>query len=1189
MKVVLRKNVLRAMPDRSRAGGTMRIQSRTCLLLLVLVAFSGLLGAPMGSAAPQAQRDKNVVWQIGQFDQTSREFGNNFDPRSDSFKPIFTVGQSKTEDWPAWQTTSVKTSRGPHPTPYTILFNLPEQTSGTYELTISAILANPSVPDLLIEVNGHSGRYFFNRTISYYAGDGRIDSPINGGARLVACIPAPFLKAGENKLVLTAVEDAQNAGTEASLLYDALELKRMTGPKPGPKATIQPTVFYREKGGQTREIVEVTVTSVEKLATGTVELAIGKNRLQATLLGDDDFGQERLEFEVPEFSAPSLANVTIHAAGKTYRSSMTVTPQRKWTIFFVPHAHLDIGYTDYQAKVAELQSRNIDKLLAFLPKNPGMRFSLDGSWVMQNYFATRGEDARKQFLQYVHAGKIGVPAQYANLLTGYSSLEELIRSLSYAHEMRRAEGVPFDYANITDVPSVTWSYPSVLKAAGINYFAEATNSDRGPIVLFGKWNEKSPFWREGPDGAKVLMANTRQYSQLWFVCDLPPTVGNCRQGLPAFLQQFSLPDYKPDAVLMYGSQLENTDARLSEPEFLAKWTAEYVYPRFILSTFPDYFHYIEKNYGPQLATVSGDGGPYWEDGVGSDAANTAMDRGSQSRAVSAEELATVSRYVNPSLAVPREQIERIWTNLLLYAEHTWDSWDSVYRPDSQESIGQLATKDQYAQESRQAVNALARASLSQLAYQIHMPSSSLVVFNTLSWQRSGLVELDLDHGTILTDYPSTAPEPFEILSEGAGYRHVRFLAKDVPAMGFKSYGLREQRESKDSANAETAAETAGDVVENVYYRLQVDPATGEVKSIFDKQLNRELVDSSSPYRFNQYVYVEGGGKPSSQIVYMRKSLPLADLKIMPSAGGRIVGSKKTPFGQTLTLEATAEHTPSVQTEIRLYDAEKKIEFVNHVTKEPVRDKEAVYFAFPVAAAKPSFQYEIQNGWVDPSKNMLKGAGLEWFSVGHWVKASAGAWDVAIVPVDAPLVTLGDINRGVWPEEFTPKSSTIFSYVYNNYWHTNYRAEQGGEATFRYVMTSGAPLVPAELTRLGHAAMTPLEVNEVVDQDKVGNPERPLEPVAQSFLQLDAPGVVVENWKAAEDGNGTILRLLETAGVDAKAVLRFPLLRLRRAWLCTAMEDDIAEIPTAGSSLQVALGPHQIVTLRILGQFQQAEQ
>jgi alpha-mannosidase len=1147
-----------------------------CGLIFVIAAF---LVAPARLGAQQTQGQ--IIWQIGAFDQTSREFGHEFDLNSENLKPVFTVGQSHPLDWPASQTTSTSETGGKPATPYTIVFNL-DKPEGSYRLTIAALLVNPAVPDLLVQINGHTGRYFFHRKISYYAGDDRGDSPIYGGDTVEIELPASFLKAGQNTLVLTAAEDADNPGARASLIYDALKLTHEPGGKLEPTAVVKPTVFYRQNGN---EVTWVTVTSPEKLNGGKVELTVGTQKLEAALQGGNDFGQERVEFDVPEFSGPTAASVTIHADGRTYHSNTIVSPQRKWTIYFVPHAHLDIGYTDYQAKVAELQSRNIDKLLAFLPQNPGMRFSLDGSWVAQNYFATRDEETKKRFLQYVHEGKVGVPAQYANLLTGYASLEELIRSLTYTHELHRTEGVPFDYANITDVPSITWSYTSVLHAAGIKYFAEATNVDRGPMVLIGKWNEKSPFWREGPDGSKVLMAQTRQYSQLWFVCDLPPTVGNCRQGLPAFLQQFAAPDYKPDAVLMYGSQLENTDARLSEPEFLAKWSATYAYPKFILSTFPDYFRYIEKNYGSQLATVHGDGGPYWEDGVGSDAKNTAIDRNTQSRALAAEEMATVSRFLNPSLAVPRELLNRIWTNLLLYAEHTWTSWDSVYRPDSQESVGQLATKDAYVTESQQAVNTLAKASLSQIAYQIHMPSSSLMVFNSLSWPRSELVEMDLGTDAVIAEYPGKTLVPFEVLSEGARYRHVRFLSKDVPAMGFKCYALETKRgENANAAAAKLATQTYSETMENAYYRVQVDTASGAVKSIFDKQLNRELVDVGSPYRFNQYLYVEGGGKPPTQIVYMRKSLALAQLKVTASSGGRIVGLRKTPYGQVLTLEAHGVHTPLVRTEILLYEGEKKVEFVNHVTKDPVRDKEAVYFAFPVASAKPSFQYEIQNGWVDPSKDMMKGAGVEWFSVGHWVKASSPEADVAIVPVDTPLVTLGDINRGVWPEQFAPKRATIFSYVYNNYWHTNYRAEQGGEATFRYVMTSGSALAPQDLARLGRAAMTPLEADEVIDQDKVGNPTRPLEPTPTSFLEVQGSGVVAEDWKAAEDGNGTVLRLIETAGTESNATVRFPMLRLEHAWLCTAMEDEIKEIRIGGSSLQIALKPHEIVTLRIFGEF-----
>lgn len=1158
-----------------------RRKSLACFVFLTAL----LLAIPRNASGKINQNDQKVIWRIGEFDQTSREFGHNLEAEREGVAPVFIVGQSKTEDWPAWQETWREGDTGRHPAPYTIVFDLQNPPRGEYHLRISALLVNPSVPDLLVEINGHRGRYFFDRKISYYPGDDRIDSPIYASDTLDIVLSAELLNTGTNKLVLTAVADPQNPDTQASLIYDALELTRAASSGPEISAVAKPTVFYRQRAGQLYELTTVTVTSRRPVKAEEVQLSIVGRVLNALIKAENDFGQERVEFEVPEFPARTPANLSIRANGKQYRFRTLLSPERKWSIFLVPHLHLDIGYTDYQAKVAELQSRNLDKLLDFMPQNPEMRFSLDGSWVVQNYLSSRNEAEKKKLLDYVREGKISVPAEYANLLTGYASLEELIRSLSYTHELHRTEGTPFDYANITDVPSITWSYPSVLKAAGINYFAEATNSDRGPIVLYGRWNEKSPFWREGPDGARVLMANTRQYSQLWFVCDLPPQVGNCRQGLPAFLQQFSAPDYKPDAVLMYGSQLENTDARLSEPQFVLRWSAVYAYPRFVVATFPDYFRYIERNYGSHLTIAKGDGGPYWEDGVGADASNTALDRNNQSRAVAAEELSTVSRYLNPSLGVPRSLLERIWTNLLLYAEHTWDSWNSVYQPESREAVDQLATKDEYVHQSRQAITELEREALSQIAHQVHMPSSSLLVFNTLSWPRSGFVELDVDRNAALAEYPDRSPVPFEILYEGPGYRHVRFLAQNVPSMGFKCYSLVTRQGSSETLNRpdQERVDARGSVIENAYYRVEADAATGGVKSILDKQLNRELVDSSSSYKFDQYLYVEGGSD-DTQIVHMRKSLPYANLKITPSSGGRIVGIRIAPFGKILTLESRGVHTPLVRTEILLYDDEKKIEFVNHITKEPVRAKESAYIAFPVAAPKPSFQYEIQNGWVNPAQDMLKGAGLEWFSAGHWVKASSTNWDVAIAPVDAPLVTLGDINRGRWPDQFTPESSTIFSYVFNNYWHTNYRAEQGGEVTFRYVMTSGPTLSPADLARFGRAAMTPLETDEVIDQDKVGNPPSPLDPVSTSFLNVEGSGIVVENWKAADDGSGTVLRLLETSGTESKAVLHFPFFHLQRAWFCTAMEDDLKEIPVDDSAIEVTLQPHQIATLRILAQF-----
>ena len=101
-------------------------------------------------------------------------------------------------------------------------------------------------------------------------------------------------------------------------------------------------------------------------------------------------------------------------------------------------------------------------------------------------------------------------------------------------------------------------------------------------------------------------------------------------------------------------------------------------------------------------------------------------------------------------------------------------------------------------------------------------------------------------------------------------------------------------------------------------------------------------------------------------------------------------------------------------------------------------------------------------------------------------------------------------------------------------------------------------------------MTPLETDEIIDQDKIGTPPSSLEPVSTSFLQVDGSGVAVENWKAAEDGNGSVLRLLEASGMESKAVLRFPLFRLNGVWLSSTMEEDLSEIPVKNSSLEVTL-------------------
>ena len=148
-----------------------------------------------------------------------------------------------------------------------------------------------------------------------------------------------------------------------------------------------------------------------------------------------------------------------------------------------------------------------------------------------------------------------------------------------------------------------------------------------------------------------------------------------------------------------------------------------------------------------------------------------------------------------------------------------------------------------------------------LADYIYDPKGTLLVFNPLSWQRSGMVEMDLDKGLELVDLATNRTVPYEVLSTGPAYRHVRFLAQDVPSVGYKAYALKETKAEPPAPQATTEG-----TMENQYYRVVLDPDSGAVKSIFDKELNKELVNASSPYRFDQYLYVTGADQAPNRLI-----------------------------------------------------------------------------------------------------------------------------------------------------------------------------------------------------------------------------------------------------------------------------------------------------------------------------------
>jgi alpha-mannosidase len=1150
---------------------------RYLLTLILTVAFAVCAGA-------QERR----VWQIGEFDGSSDEFGTQA-------RAPFDAAGGRAKEWGATQQAVVVTGSMDASASRVIHFELTDEPRGTYRLKLGLIIATPRLPVVQVVVNGRRG-WFHQRPERDFE-EGNLEAyifPQYAIGSLTAEIPSEFLRRGANEISLTALADplssALPGGTEtdnALLRYDALALYATTGDASAPAVTsaeATPTVIYKREGGKLSEVVCVVVRWSRLAPKGSVTLQLpGWSRAQEFAV-EREFGEQRFDFLVPEFAAGARATVKVNANGRDYNFQQTLNPKRKWTVYLVPHEHLDVGYSDFQTKLAELHSRVIDEALEMTTARPEFRFSLDGYWQAQQFLEGRSEEERQKFYDAMRARKIFVPAQHSVMLTGAGTAEVLLRSFYASHKLNREHGGPWDYVNITDVPSYTWSYASILSAAGIKYFSAAANADRGPTLMLGDLHRRSPFWWEGPDGSRVLLWYARHYHQIGSQFGLPPHIANGYEGLQTFLNVYERPDYAPSAVLLHGSQWENTSLHKTQADIVREWNRAFAYPQLVFAGFGEALAKISAGVADKLPVVRGDGGPYWEDGVASDAFHAAIERENERRAVSAEKLSTAAMLVDPRTRPPRSALDSMWDSIFLMNEHTWGWGRSVTEPHSEDSERELAYKRLRAVSARDQIEYVLDRAMTTIAGSIETPQRALVVFNTLNWPRDGWVEFDLQKTREIVDLETQRVVPVEVLQDEPAYQRVRFMARGVPAVGYRTYqvrdiALRAVAEAPSETSTASSSTAQLDTIENAFYRVRLDAESGSIKSVFDKQLGRELVDDASPYRFGQYVYVTGGDDSPNQLLTYRKTTPVARLDVHKATAGRIVSVEWTPTGSRAVLESSAPHTPRVTTEVALFDGAKRIEINYRVRKDVSSRKEGIYFAFPLAVRDPQFHFDVQSAVVDPARDMMPGAGLEWFSSQNWAAAGDDRLTVAIVNRDSFLWTFGDIVRGTWPKEFGRRAPLLFSYVMNNYWNTNYVAAQGGEFTFRYVLTSARSLDQTALARMGWEETTPLERTLVKSQDQTYPARKTLPATKSSLLEVNNPSVLLSAWKQAEDGTGTVMRFIELSGKRGGVKVSGALLNDAAGEVCNAVEE--CGPPLSGANrLGFSIAPRQIFTLKV---------
>jgi len=1141
----------------------------------VLLAFLAVMHT--ASRVSVAAENDSVVWSIGRADGSAREFAPG-----QKDKVTFTIGQSAPErDFPLHQNGSI--SLNPYvpsgEKPYTVVFDLEQKARQNYELVVDFIFQIGATQEIRVEVNERKGIFPILPQTKEELDSDEGNFVLLAKQRLVVPIEASWMKAKGNRITLIPLG-------EGEVTYDSLNFRTGAGDRTSSPTglRLEPTIFFRKAKDALKEVCRLLVPFSKRFARGSATITVGQKKVTSRLSNPGyDFGVLTDTVEVAVPAQPAKATVKVTLDGRSREVTHDFIPSRQWKLYICPKIHNDLGYSDLQPQVDEVDVRNTDTVLDLIAKFPFYKYNFDTAWAVENYLNNRPPEDQKRLLDQLQQGRAGVNAFYFHLLSGLCSGEELYRSLYFAYRLHKEHGINFDSASFSDAPTHSWFVPSLLAEVGIRSFANAINQNRAPILFSTRLNETSPFYWEGLNGERVMTWFSRAYAQLSLLArvysDFPVFSYEYMQAVvPQFLLRYMRADYPVDAVMVYGAYSDNAvmPEKGDEVDLIARWNQEYAYPKLIVATDVDYFAYIEKHFTDRLPVYRGDAGAYWEDGAASSSRATALNQQTKQKLPVAETIASFAALLNAHNVYPAEKFQAAWKDVLFYDEHTWGAHISVRQPDREFVIRQWEIKENYATRADFDTRNLLTGSLYRLFQEVRLAPNSIIAVNLQPWARTGPLEAEIEEDHYLVHPTDNAPVKLDIVFEKDGWRKVRFMASDVPPMGYKAYAVRHLDSARDPAPAKQV--DSGVSIENQYYRLEVDTRTGGLKSLYDKTSGKELADRGAPYTLNQFLYVSGGA--GSLLIDNIHGRQPPDLTIDSPTSARIVENVRTPLGERLTVETRAKNTPTIRSEYRLYDGLRRVEILNTLQKEEVRDHEAVYFAFPFAAEKPGFEYQIQNGWVRPNEDQLPGACREWFATQNLVRIRDGSFSIAWATPDAPLITLTDINRGKWLKHLEIKNGHVFSYVMNNYWWTNYKAAQGGNFSFRYYITSGAELTREGLSRFDVDTRTPVSAYPFLSPPTL-QPKDQIHGTNQgSLMTLEAPNLEFVTLKQAEDGSGYILRLKEVAGRTGETEVSFSLLRIEKAYLCNGVEAVLRALQSTPTTVRVPFDSNRYITIRL---------
>ncbi|MCX6929856.1 MAG: hypothetical protein NT154_42585 [Verrucomicrobia bacterium] len=176
--------------------------------------------------------------------------------------------------------------------------------------------------------------------------------------------------------------------------------------------------------------------------------------------------------------------------------------------------------------------------------------------------------------------------------------------------------------------------------------------------------------------------------------------------------------------------------------------------------------------------------------------------------------------------------------------------------------------------------------------------------------------------------------------------------------------------------------------------------------------------------------------------------------------------------------------------------------------------------------------------MNPVTDILPGANRDLFSVGNGVTiADADGSGIAVCPLDHTLVSLD--RPGCWRASkdaaaFTPKKAVVYLNLYNNQWNTNFRYWYPGTWSSRVRLWTFDAKTPADAVMADPAIEAR---NPLLAVSAAGNAQKL--PAQQTGLSVSRKGALVTAFGQNPDGQGTLLRIWEQAGISGGLSVSLP--------------------------------------------------